>query len=90
MNNNLSAAAAYILAEPVIHAKHDIYKLEDLKNRTEVGSYIKFFTSTMIMETGKFKTREVSGIVEEKYPYIFKLDDGKYYQWVDYMLGYVF
>ena len=90
MNSNLSAAAAYILSEPFREPKYDVYKLEDLKQRTEIGSYIKFHVSDMVFNTGKFKTRDVSGVVMEKYPYIFKLSNGKYYQWVDYMLGYVF
>lgn len=91
MNNNLNSASAYISADTDFRIpKYDVDKLEELKDKTEIGSYIKFHASSMIFETGKFKTKDVSGFVEEKYPYIFKLDNGRYYQWVDYLIGYVF
>lgn len=91
MNNNLDSASAYITADaPFRVPKYDVYKLEELKDSTSVGDYIKFHTTIMVLETGNFKTTDVSGIVTEKYPHIFKLNDGRYYQWVDYLIGYVF
>lgn len=91
MNKNPLVSRAYISADSGFRIpKYDVERLEKLKDETEVGSYIKFHTTTMILETGNFKTANVSGIVTEKYPHIFKLDDGRYYQWVDYLIGYVF
>ena len=91
MNHGPLVSRAYISADTDFRIpKYDVDKLEELKDKTDVGSYIKFHVSSMIFETGKFKTKDVSGFVEEKYPHIFKLDNGRYYQWVDYLIGYVF
>ena len=70
-------------------AKHSVVSLEELKEQTEIGQYIGFHVAVMNI-FGHWHVEKVSGFVTEKYPYIFRLDNGQTYQWVDYMLGKIF
>lgn len=66
---------------------YSVKDVERLKHETQVGDYIEFETSVMD-ENGHFKKKKVSGFVETKYPFIFKLHySDKYYSWVDYLIG---
>jgi hypothetical protein len=67
-----------------------VEKLEELKQKTKVGSMIKFKTTVLEDGTGHFIKSEVCGCVMEKYPHIFKLHDGRYYKWVDYLIGFIY
>lgn len=68
--------------------KFYVSDIEKLKERTQVGNTIKFKVNVMDQE-GHFKWQNISGIVEAKYPHIFCMD-GKYYRWVDYLIGYIY
>ena len=63
--------------------------LEKIKSQTPIGALIKFAAPVINQKTGHYHMNEVRGYVEEKYPHIFKLSDGRYYMWVDYMIGYI-
>lgn len=67
----------YFLSDANPQKPYSIEYFEQIVSEIHVGDYIKFKTSD----------GDVSGIVEEKYPFIFKLSNGVYYQWVDYLLG---
>lgn len=63
--------------------------LEKIRKETPIGALIKFAAPVINQATGHYHMEEVRGYVLEKYPYIFKLSDGRYYMWVDYMIGYI-
>ena len=63
---------------------------EKLKKQTKVGALIKFRTDILEEESGHFIHSEVAGCVVEKYSHIFKLHDGHYYKWVDYLIGFIY
>lgn len=73
-----------------LQPKFYVRDLKKLIKDTQVGSLIKFEAPVMNMQTGHHHMAEIRGYVEEKYPYIFKLSNGQYYKWVDYLLGYIY
>ena len=66
--------------------KYTVNQLEKLIDSTNVGDYVVFETVNTD-EYGHRKVEKAKGYVREKYPYIFKLSDGRYYQWKDVLLG---
>lgn len=72
--------------KPVKFHTEDIFRFNE---KTPIGKMIKFRTEVSD-ELGHWVNKEVAGVVEEKYPFIFKLDDGRYYKWIDYMIGYIY
>lgn len=64
--------------------------VKELRKKTKIGDVIKFTAEIYDANIGHFKTKEIRGFVEEKYTNIFKLSDGHYYQWKDYMLGFIY
>ena len=72
----------------------DTYKTSDrnlLRHLTVPGQRVSFYlrTYTDILEKKPAKYK-VEGTVTAVYPHIFFLDDGKCYQWTDYLLGYIY
>lgn len=72
----------------------NVRDVEELRDATNIGDRIKFITydfvehkKTHIVERME---NEVIGTVKEKYPYIFRLDNGKTYTWNQYALGYIY
>lgn len=63
--------------------------IENLRDNTPVGSFIKFrrhHSYDNNWDDSK-KFERVSGVITAKYNYIFVLDNGRAYSWVDYILG---
>lgn len=60
-----------------------IEEVKMLREKTEIGDTIIFSINRLDREISDL----VSGVVTEKYPNIFRLDDKKTYRWVDYALG---
>ena len=71
--------------EPVFTVK----SLNAIKNETQIGQFIKFHATSMDL-LGHHVTKEICGTVIQKYPFIFLLDDGNYYKWVDYLISRVY
>lgn len=69
--------------------RYTVDSLEELKEKTQVGQFIGFYVSVMEI-TGHFHMDKKTGFVTEKYPFIFRLDDGRTYQWADYLIGKIF
>lgn len=64
--------------------------VENLRDNTPVGSFIKFKRTRKYGESERQCLRtfdDIHGIVTTKYSHIFVLDDGRTYSWVDYILG---
>lgn len=65
----------------------DIYKL---RNKTRIGEFIRFktdrFNRGIDGDTNK-SVRVVRGVVVKKFPYVFLLNTGETYTWVDYYFG---
>lgn len=59
--------------------------LEKLKNKTPIDGFVAF--TIPIWDGIKKDEILVYGTVKKKYPHIFMLDDGKTYQWSDYLIG---
>lgn len=72
--------------------KTHINDLKSLRDSTPIGAEITFKISKA-KGNGEFarykepKRYTIKGIVTKKYDHIFYLDDGKCYQWVDYLIG---
>lgn len=62
--------------------------VKKLREDTAVGAEVRFIvpTSSVYVSNGR-ERKTVEGRVVAKYPYIFKLDNGKSYSWVDYLMG---
>ena len=69
--------------------KYTTESLDMIREQTQIGALIKFIAPVINQQSGHYHMSEVRGYVEKKYPHIFKLSDGRYYMWVDYMLGYI-
>lgn len=70
--------------------EHTVKERNHIKDSVSVGDRIKFYRIIREVDRfGKSRSKEIKieGVVMEKYPYIFKLDDGIYYTWTDYMFG---
>ena len=61
---------------------------ERLKDETFVGQIVSFEVKTVDNILKRTYIKSVKGKITEKYPYIFRMDDGKVYTWTDYLLGY--
>lgn len=59
----------------------------DLREETPIGSLIKFKTNKSTWDNQDGRVVTVKGIVTEKYPYVFMLDNGRSCTWVEYLLG---
>lgn len=79
-----------MIVYPGVRPVYTVEELEKLKKQTKVGALIKFRTDILEEESGHFIHSEVAGCVVEKYSHIFKLHDGHYYKWVDYLIGFIY
>ena len=64
--------------------------IHDLRDSTKIGETIKFRSNRyyeVALSGYVGKPRIIEAKVVEKYPNVFKLDNGEVHTWVDYMLG---
>lgn len=62
----------------------DVYKL---RNKTRIGESIRFKSDRNVRGDNEGKKKIVRGAVTAKFPYVFLLDTGETYSWVEYFLG---
>lgn len=64
---------------PKIDLSHLVSKeqIEIVKDSVQPGDHITF----------QYDEEEISGEVSQKYPYVFKLKDGRTFTWVNYVTG---
>ena len=66
--------------------------IEQLKNETPIGTFVKFHkyypidrqTDSDNEEIKRDKNTIISGVITAKYPHLFMLDDGSTYPWKQY------
>lgn len=67
-----------------------IQDIEDLRDSTPVGAYIKFekeINGGDAIYHREKKPGIISGVIKAKFPRVFMLEDGRTFSWIDYMLG---
>ena len=65
-------------------------EIHELRDSTEIGETIKFRSDRyyeVALSGWIGKPKIITSKVIEKYPHVFKLENGEIYTWVDYMLG---
>lgn len=73
-----------------VEKDHTVRERNHIRDSVSIGDNVKFYRLIRDVDRfGKVRSKEVKieGVVIEKYPYIFKLDNGVYYTWTDYMFG---
>lgn len=80
LNNVIRCEREYFLIQQAFTTKD----IDLLRKSIKVGDRISFVRSGYRDRDSRIR---ITGTVKEKYPYIFSLEDGRTFTWVDYLIG---